>query len=290
MQKPSTLIIAAWLLLSIKVNASEKLSAQSLSQENLVYLSTDEGLVIFEMAPLIAPKHVARFKALVAEGFYDGLDFYRVIDGFAAQGGDQSEQKKSQHRQPLAAEFTREVITESTFTMVQSPEFLAEQTGFIEGFPAGKSKTEHLEWLLHCPGAVGMARNNEADSATTDFYVVIGQAPRHLDRNMSVFAQVVYGLENLQSMIRGNPNVNSGVIDEGKPRSKIIWAKLGTQVDMTEQMLLSRNAADSEAFQKRLSDARTLKNEFYQYKGTGNIDVCYYRPRITVASVDILTP
>ena len=53
--------------------------------EELVYFQLESGTIVIELAPFMAPKHVSQFKALVAEGFYDGLDFYRVIDGFVAQ-------------------------------------------------------------------------------------------------------------------------------------------------------------------------------------------------------------
>lgn len=251
-------------------------------QENLVYLQSDQGLVIIELAPFIAPNHVAQFKALVNEGFYNGLDFYRVIDGFVAQGGDVTEKKPSKYSASLAAEFTRPLTSASNFVSVQSPDFLAQETGFMQGFPSGRSLTEKQEWLLHCPGAVAMARDNEANSGSTDFYIVIGQAPRHLDRNMSVFGQVIYGMENVQAMKRGNPNKDAGVINDVGQRSKIVSAKLGTSVDKSQQINFTRNLVISDTFQARLQSARTLDSEFFHYKGTGNIDVCYYRPRFTV--------
>ncbi|MFT6702252.1 MAG: peptidylprolyl isomerase, partial [Pseudomonadales bacterium] len=81
---------------------------QTLKQENLVYLYADTGLIIIELAPFVAPQHVLQFKALVNEGFYDDLDFYRVIDGFVAQGGDITEKKASKNKGELAAEFVRQ--------------------------------------------------------------------------------------------------------------------------------------------------------------------------------------
>jgi peptidylprolyl isomerase len=250
-------------------------------QQNLVYLNTDTGLIVIELAPFIAPIHVAKFKALVNEGFYNGLDFYRVIDGFVAQGGDVTEQKPSKYRANLTAEFTRPLTTASDFVTVQSPEFLAQETGFLQGFPAGRSLSDQQEWLLHCPGAVAMARNNGADSASTDFYIVIGQAPRHLDRNMSVFGQVIYGMKHAQAMQRGNPNIDGGVIANVTQRTKIVSAKLGHRVGMSQQINFTRNLVTDAAFQARLQDARTLKSDFFHYKGSGNLDICYYRPRFT---------
>ena len=286
------LMLAAIFLLPIShataIDEGAKTAAQTrlVAQDNLVYMQTSTGMVVIELTDSIAPNHVNRFKQLVAEGFYDGLDFYRVIDGFVAQAGDVSEQKATKFKQPLKAEFSR---TNSghpqEFVGVQQPAFLAQETGFIEDFPAGRNLDDDRQWLLHCPGMVAMARNNEADSATTEFYIVIGQAPRHLDRNMSVFGQVVYGLQNVQAMHRGDPAVGGGVIENKDKRTVIVSAKLGAQVPPSEQLQIVRDTAASDAFQQRLSSARSLDNPFYHYSGTGNIDVCYYRPRVTVKSV-----
>ena len=254
-----------------------------LSQDKLVYVTTDAGLVVIELAPFMAPVHVEQFKNLVKEGFYNGLRFYRVIDGFVAQAGDLSEKKVSRNRHVLSAEFSRRHLPESSFESVQSPEFLAKETGFIQGFPAGRNLDDKQEWLLHCPGAVGMARNADANSATSDFYIVIGQAPRHLDRNMSVFGQVVYGLENVQKMERGEVAEGGGMSDANRG-STIIKAELGSDVAPSIQLRLVRDKVGSENFQNRLNNARTLSNEFYHYKGTGNVDVCYYQPRVSLDS------
>jgi peptidylprolyl isomerase len=81
------IIFGLALLPFVDANTSEK-EWRTPSPDNTVYMQTSEGLVIIELAPFIAPEHTLRFKNLVKEGFYDGLDFYRVIDGFVAQAGD----------------------------------------------------------------------------------------------------------------------------------------------------------------------------------------------------------
>jgi len=281
------IIITAGLLSSLMALAfsvhSQELEQEQYhpKQDNLVYLYADTGLVVIELAPFMAPKNAAQFKALVNEGFYDGLDFYRVIEGFVAQGGDVTEKKVAKNSGTLEPEFARSLRQDSDFITVQSPEFLAEETGFIQGFPAGRSLSEKQEWLIHCPGTVAMGRNNEADSASSEFYIVIGHAPRHLDRNMSVIGQVIYGMENVQAMKRGVPSVNSGVIEDPSKRSKIVSAKLGSKLAKEQQINFTRNLVAGEDFQARLKSARTLDNDFFHYKGTGNLDVCYYRPRFT---------
>ena len=75
----------------------------------------------------------------------------------------------------------------------REPDLFARQTGFIEGFAGARDPQGGTAWLAHCPGAVAMARNEGPDTSRTDFYIVIGQAPRYLDRNMNVFGRVVHG-------------------------------------------------------------------------------------------------
>lgn len=256
------------------------------SPDNLVYIQTDTGLVVIELAPFIAPKHAQRFKELVSEGFYDGLDFYRVIDGFVVQGGDITENKISQHKTPLKAEFTRRTPPDSPFLLVQSPDFIAPQTGYLNGFPAGRDPATKEEWLLHCPGTVAMARNNDADSGTTDFYIVIGQATRHLDRNMSSFGRVIFGMDKVQAIRRAHINNASGVIEDVNKRSRIVSAKLGVDIPQEQRLAIQVQNENGAAVTKRLASARTLDNAFFHFKGNGNLDVCYYNLKSQIAGAD----
>lgn len=245
--------------------------------ENLLYLQLETGTVVIELAPSMAPKHVARFKNLVSEGFYDGLSFYRVIDGFVAQAGDLSEERPSKNKSLLNAEFSRPTPSKSNFTLVQSPDFIAPQTGYLDGFAAGRDPETKQEWLLHCPGAVAFARDVDADSASTEFYIVIGQATRHLDRNMSSIGRVIYGMPAVQALNRANMNNLSGVIEDKTQRSKIQWAKLARDLPKKELLNVQIQEQRSEAVTKRISEAKTLSNDFFHFKGNGNLDLCYYQ-------------
>ncbi|WP_293749179.1 peptidylprolyl isomerase [uncultured Paraglaciecola sp.] len=254
--------------------------------EDLIYIELETGTVIIELAPFMAPKHVARFKALVAEGFYDGLDFYRVIDGFVAQAGDMSEQKPSKKKALLKAEFSRPIPLDSNFKLVQSPDFIAPQTGYLNGFAAGQDLQAKQQWLLHCPGAVAFARGVDADSASTEFYIVIGQATRHLDRNMSTIGRVIYGMPALQALQRANMNNASGVIEDETKRSKILWAKLAKDISPQKRLHIEIQHQNSTQVAKRLASAKTLDNEFFHFKGNGNLDVCYYQLKTRLAGAD----
>ncbi len=257
----------------------------SLPQSELVYMQLDTGLVVIHLSQSVAPKHVAQFSSLVKSRFYDNSSFYRVIDGFVAQAGKAEEKSDVP---TLPPEFTRTIPTKSDFISVQSPAFFADEAGFINAFAAGKDNETKEEWLIHCPGALAMARGTAPNSATSDFYIVIGQAPRHLDRNMSIFGRVVYGMEHVQKIKRASLTSvvsQGGVISDKAKQTKIKWAKLGDELPNTQQLTLAVQNVAATPFQQRLQDAKSLKHEFYVYPGSSNIDVCYYQPKIKVDNI-----
>ena len=125
--------------------------------ENTLYLDVKDGRVTIELFPDVAPKHVARIKELVGEGFYDGLSFHRVIPGFMAQGGDPKGNGTGGSGQNIPAEF---------------------------------SDKEHVR------GTCSMARSAQPDSADSQFFICFDAAP-HLNGQYSVWGQVVDGMKHI---------------------------------------------------------------------------------------------
>lgn len=253
------------------------------ANENLVYMQTDKGLIIIELAPFMAPNHTQRFVNLVNEGHYDGLDFYRVIEGFVAQGGDNEDSRKTKYSAPLKAEFTRKASPSSSFILVQDNAFFAPQTGYLNGFSAGKDPKTQEEWLLHCPGNIAMARTNDINSATSHFYFVMGQAPRHLDRNMSSFGRVIHGMNVVHSVNRAGQDEAGGIIADKPRRTKIQWVKMADKMDKAKLLPVEVHIDDSQAAQSRIESARKRESEFFHFKGNGNLDMCYYQLRTRIA-------
>jgi peptidylprolyl isomerase len=255
-------------------------------QENTVYMQLEEGTVVIELNPVFAPKTVEHFKTLVAEQFYRGTSFYRVIDGFVAQGGDESDIDGRPIGKPLKAEFEidwplkpkdREEAKNwqaLSWTPVQTDDMFAPFTGFIDGFPAARDeKKAGKAWLTHCPGTVAMARNDDPHSSATDFYIVIGQAPRYLDRNLTVFGRVIWGMDVVQRIKRG-PTLENGIIEKDLERSWIKQMRLASSLEADELLDIWVADTNSEGFKKSLQERRNRKHKFFYHKPPAVLDVC----------------
>jgi len=265
--------VAFSLLLGSAVNAAEVSMWREVEPERLVYMELQDGLVLIELNPLFAPRTVKQFKTLVDNGFYDGLPFYRVIEGFVAQGGDGSDLGEHSEVPLLDAEFEIDWPENMSWTAVQSPDMFAPQTGFIDGFAAARDPAEGKAWLTHCPGIVAMARNEGPDTSRTDFYIVIGQAPRYLDRNMNIFGRVIHGMDAVQSINRGNP-ADDGVIRDEAASSRIKRMRLGHQIPEPERLTALVPDTSHVSFQEVLDQRRDRRQPFFHKKPPRVLDVC----------------
>ena len=285
MASTSSRLLKLWssaLLLGISQLVQADTSAwQDISQQQLVYLQVSdaagrEGTVVLQLADAFTPLTSARFRQLVQQRFYDGLPFYRVIDQFVLQAGlpegESHPQQLKKSYPALPAEFSWPVRSADPYTPVQSGDLLAEETGFNQGFAVGRAKGR--EWLIHCPNLVNMARDANPASATTDFAIMQGQAPRHLDQNMNVFARVVWGAEKLNLLPRGE-KASGGILSAQQRRGSILSARLGTELPAAQQLALQQQLTNSADFQQMLQRRRERADEFYQYKGNGKLDICY---------------
>lgn len=252
-------------------NGSEQ-QWRTLDLNNTVLLTLPQGNVVVELAPQFAPKHVEQFSTLIKKSFYDDIKFYRVIDGFVAQAGpkDGSDKDKSVPLLAIEAEFA--LAKEKAFTPVQTPDFFAQQTGFKDGFALAADNNESA-WLTHCPGTLAMARSNEADSASSHFYFVIGQAPRYLDKIMSVFGRVVYGMEHIQAIQRTAVIEGEYAVDS-RDYTPIVSMKLMADVPVNERIIIEVENTESPAFAQRLEKRRARDNAFFYKKPPPVLDVC----------------
>jgi peptidylprolyl isomerase len=266
----ATIALLVLLAAGLTAHAAER----PLDPENTVLLQLDDGTIVIELNPLFAPATSAQFKRLVRDGFYDGLGFYRVIDGFVAQGGDGSDMSEEDNAEPaITAEFEMDWSDDLAFVTAQSPDLFAPETGFVDGFPVARDLESGRIWLTHCPGAVGMARGDEADSGSTDFYVVIGQAPRYLDRNITTFGRVVYGMSIAQRIRRG-ASEEGGMISDKGDSTLIRSAHVLSDLPPDERPDIVVADTSSDAFSQMIEERRHRKSEWFIKTPPAVLDVC----------------
>jgi len=187
---------------------------RTLDPENTVLMDLPTGTVYVELRPDLAPVNAGRIRELVREGFYDGLRFHRVIEGFVAQGGDPKGDGTGGSDKPdIEAEFTRALAEFPEFTVV-GRDRVAAQVGFLDGLPVAAKPSslrsflvdaEVPMWGIHCPGTMSMARATNPNSANSQFFFVIGDARLSLDRRYSVWGWVVHGMKHSRRIARGEP-------------------------------------------------------------------------------------
>lgn len=253
--------------------AAEELLWREVEPSNLVFMELNEGRVTIELNSRFAPKTVRQFRKLVQNRFYDGLSFYRVIDGFVAQGGDGSDLGELSNVPLIDGEFEIEWDDEIPFMPAQKDDLFAPQTGFTDGFAVGRDPARGSGWLIHCPGVLAMARNEGPDSSRTDFYIVIGQAPRYLDRNMNVFGRVIEGMDVVQKINRGKASEN-GIIQDETASSRIRNIVLASDIPKHERLTALVMDTDSKGFKRLLDDRRNRKQKFFHNKPPKVLDVC----------------
>jgi len=151
--------------------AAQTSPKENLNLEDTLYLDLEAGRVVIKLRPDLAPKHVARIKELARQGFYDGIVFHRVIEGFMAQTGDPQGNGTGGSGQKLPAEFN-----------------------------SGK----------HVRGAVSMARSANINSADSQWFIVTADS-NFLDGQYTYWGEVVEGMEFVDGLRKGDPNENGAV-------------------------------------------------------------------------------
>lgn len=254
---------------------------RSADPNNLVLIDTKYGQIAVELAPQFAPKHVERLRALIRAHFYDGKSFYRVVDGFVAQGGagegtastgGAKNDDLTKRWPPLKAEFDAPIG--GTFIPLGSPDLYAPEVGHIDGFPVARDRKDGRMWLIHCPGTFAFARDNKPDTATTEFYIVIGEAPRRLDRDLTAFGRVVSGMQYLQKLQRGDPDVDNGVIKKPTRPDAILRVRIAADIPEKQRPLFGVERTDVPVFEKVKEERRHPTSPFYFRKPPPVLDVC----------------
>jgi len=255
---------------------------RTIDPENLMVIELAKGRVLIELAPGFAPQHVANVRRLVRERYFDGLSVMRVQDNYVAQWGDADGKKPVKTAQKtLPAEFFRRFDEALPFSPLPDPDAYAAQTGFTEGMPSARDPVTGQTWLTHCYAMVGAGRDNAADSGGgTELYAVIGHAPRHLDRNVTLLGRVVQGIEQLSTLPRGTGTL--GFYEQPNQRVLLRRVRMASDLPVAQRPVLEALRTDTPTWQAFV-EARRSRHEAWFAEPTGRIEVCNVPLPIRVA-------
>jgi cyclophilin family peptidyl-prolyl cis-trans isomerase len=256
------------------VKASQAGDWRPLDPENTLYMELPAGRVVMELAPSFAPKAAANIRALVRERYFDGLWIMRAQDGFVVQWGDPDEETPRPFRadKTVDAEFTVPAKGTGKFTQLKERDVYAPQVGHVNGFPAARDPKAGQAWLPHCYAMVGVARDEASNTGNgSQLYTVIGHAPRHLDRNITVVGRIVSGMPLLTVMPRGTGA--AGFYEKAEQRTPIASVRLAADVPLPERSKLEVMRTESAAFQAVIEAQRNRGGPWTKV-AAGAIDLC----------------
>ncbi|MDE0933384.1 MAG: peptidylprolyl isomerase [Novosphingopyxis baekryungensis] len=251
-------------------------------------------VVIQLMPPPYSQGWVGNIRKLAAAHWWDGTSVNRVQDNYVVQWGDASEEKPlpgglatvpesayvaSTHitLKEMPVQMTAEERTEAMASAEQhrlehwvQRDAYASQVKFSEGWPLGMD--DKSSWPVHCYGMVGVGRNLSPDTGTgAELYTVIGQAPRHLDRNIALVGRVIEGMEHLSSLPRGTGDL--GFYEDPAQRVPIVSARLATDLPQGAQPKFQYLSTEGATF-ARYADARANRHDPFFNVPAGGADIC----------------
>lgn len=215
--KNAALVLAAALALAVPA-AARTSDWRTPDPQNVLVIDTNQGRIIAELAPDLAPTHVERIRTLAHQGFYDGLTFFRVVGDFMDQTGDPQNNGTGGSSLPdLQPEFTFRRAPGGFFKVgAQGPEDevrSSTELGFIGLMPVRSSPEMQMmvtadgkapAWGLFCPGVLGMARAQAPDSANSQFFLM-RDTKHDLDRDYTPFGRVIAGEDVVLKIKIGEP-------------------------------------------------------------------------------------
>ncbi|MFN3585566.1 peptidylprolyl isomerase [Phenylobacterium sp.] len=180
--------------------------------DDVLVIDTNKGRIIVEMIPEVAPAHAERLRTLTRQKLYDGLTFFRVIEGFMAQTGDPQNNGTGASELPdMKAEFFFRRGPEAPVVLAQDQQVA--EVGFIRSLPV-MSQSMMLApltadgkvqaWGLYCPGVLGMARGEAPDSANSQFFLMRDRYPK-LEKRYTAFGRVIAGQDVVKAIKVGEP-------------------------------------------------------------------------------------
>lgn len=249
--------------------------------QNLLFMQLPTGRVVIELAPDFTPLHAANIRTLVRGHYFDGLAIIRVQDNFVTQWGDPNDDENGDKNKirslgkaskTLPPEFTRAIDPKLPWTALPDGDLYAPEVGFSEGFPVARDPASGQQWLAHCYGMVGVARDVAPETGSgSSLYAVIGQAPRRLDRNLAVAGRVLEGMPLLSGLPRGPEPM--GFYTDLALRVTIQSVRLAADIPAKQRPAIEVLRTDSATFAALVEAKRNGRNAFYA-RPAGKVDLC----------------
>ena len=251
-----------------------------LDVENTLYMDLPTGRVVIELSAAYAPAHAANVRALVREGYFDGLTILRSQDNYVVQWGDPESENPApgkaramkQGKKSLAPEYTRAMDNKLAFTRLPDSDGYAPEVGFSNGFPVGRNPNSKQTWLTHCYGMVGAGRDNDDNSGSgAELYAITGHAPRQLDRNITLLGRVVQGMPLLSVMPRGTGAL--GFYEKAEERIPIKSIRIAADVPAAERTNLEVIRTDTRLFSTLVEALRNRGGTWFKVPA-GHVELC----------------
>lgn len=254
------------------------------SLEHTLYMDTAAGRVIIELAPAFAPLHVQNILDLVEDGYFKSSAVLRVHENYVVQWGAPEDEDAKQVKGLKKAK--AEIADGELFikphagthiTPLPDGDAFAPVAGMAGGFPAAADPKVGQTWLTHCYSMVGIGRGEAANSGNgSSMYVVIGQAPRNLDRNVAVVGRVLQGMEWLTSLPRGTGDL--GFYTDAKQQQPI-QIRRAIDVPEAERVALQVLRTERPAYLNWLQAKRFPASSWY-LQDPGRVELCSALPPV----------
>ena len=246
---------------------------QALEPADTLYMDLPKGRVVILLAPGFAPKTIANIKNLLGDKYFDGSAIVRSQDNYVVQWSQENKAKK-EAKAKLKGYVEFERPASPSLVRLPDHDTYAPQTGFDGDFAAGSDGKS--EWLLHCYGMVGAGRDSAPDSGSgVELYAVTGQAPRQLDRNITLVGRVVQGMELLSALPRGASAQGAymGFYQKPDEYTNISSIRLASELQAKERLRLQYLKTDTKSFTAYVEARRNRHNNWF-VRAAGAIDAC----------------
>jgi peptidylprolyl isomerase len=254
----SGLAAAGQVLAESKIAPPKATDWRTPDPQTVVVIDTNKGRIVLELIPEVAPGHVARFQELTREGVYDGRTFFRVIDRFMAQTGDPDDTGEGGTKKPnLKAEFTFRRDAATPFVVAAAP--AGTEVGMLKSLPVvsqawswseATSDKKVSAWGTYCPGVVGEARDEDPNSANSQFFLMRQPYPS-LDKRYTAYGRVLSGLEVVRAIKAGEP--------VEKPQDRMTKVRLLSDIPAGERPTVRVVDTNSAWFKTEIERKRTVR-------------------------------